>query len=89
LGASPWTGLKANAEKTKEKLMLREQNAGQNHNIKIGNKSFESMAKFKYFGNPSYKNCIPEEIKSRLNHGNDCNHSIHNRPSSRFISKKY
>ena len=27
-----------------------EQNAGQNHNIKIDNKPFKNMAKFKYFG---------------------------------------
>jgi hypothetical protein len=29
-------------------LMSRKQNAGLKHNIKIGNKSFESVAKIKY-----------------------------------------
>jgi hypothetical protein len=28
----------------------RQQNAGQNHNIKTDNISFENMAKFKYLG---------------------------------------
>jgi len=41
LGARPGTGLQANAEKTKYTFMPREQNAGQNHNIKTGDKSFK------------------------------------------------
>jgi hypothetical protein len=31
----------------------RHQNAGQNHNIKTANKSFENMVKTKKFGNES------------------------------------
>jgi hypothetical protein len=89
LGTSSGTGLQANAEKTKYTFMPREQNAGQNHNIKTGDKSSESMAKFKYLGTLANQNCIHEEIKSRLDPGNDRNHSIQNRLSSRFISKKY
>jgi hypothetical protein len=34
-------GLKVNAVKTKYMVMSREQNAGQNHNIRIDNKSSE------------------------------------------------
>ena len=71
MGASPQTGLQANAEKTKCTFTPREQNAGQNHNIKTGDKSFDSMAKFKYLGTLANQNCIHEEIKSRLNHGKD------------------
>ena len=71
LGASPGTGLQANAEKTKYTFMPREQNTGQNHNIKTGDKSFESMAKFKYLGTLANQNCTHEEITSRLNHAND------------------
>jgi hypothetical protein len=43
--------------------MPHEQKAGQNHNIKTGDKSFESMAKFKYLGALANQNCIHEGIK--------------------------
>ena len=36
--ASKETGLEVNAQKTKYVIMFREQNAGQDHNIMIGNK---------------------------------------------------
>jgi hypothetical protein len=39
--ASKEIGLEVNAEKTKYMAMSRDQNAGQNHNIKIDNKSFD------------------------------------------------
>jgi hypothetical protein len=41
-------GLEVNTEKTKCMLLSRHQNAGQNHDIKIGNKSFENVPDFKY-----------------------------------------
>jgi hypothetical protein len=44
------------------------QMAGQKLSIKIANRSFEDVAKFKYL--QSDKNCMHEEIKSRLNLGN-------------------
>ena len=43
--------------------MSRDQNAGQNGNIQIDNKSFETMEQFKYLGTPlTNQNCIYEEI---------------------------
>jgi hypothetical protein len=39
-----------NSEKTKYMLMSRSQKIGQMHNIKVANRSFEDVAKFKYLG---------------------------------------
>jgi hypothetical protein len=43
-------GLQVNADKTKYMLLSRHQNAGQNHDTKITNRSFENLAEFKYLG---------------------------------------
>jgi hypothetical protein len=42
-------GPEANAEKSKYMVMSHDQNAGQNHIINTGNKSFERVKEFKYF----------------------------------------
>jgi hypothetical protein len=55
------------------------QNSGQNQNIRIANESFENMAKFKYLGRTLInQNDIHDEIKSRLNPGSPCYHSVQN-----------
>jgi site-specific DNA-adenine methylase len=41
IDASKEVGLEANTEKTKYMLLSRHQNAGQNHDIKIGNRFFQ------------------------------------------------
>jgi hypothetical protein len=68
--SSKETGLEVNAEKTKYMVMSQNQNAGQNHNIKTDNKSFERVKEFKYLGATLMnQNSIHEEIKSRLKLG--------------------
>jgi hypothetical protein len=80
--------LEVNPEKTKYMLVSRCQRAGQRQSIKIGNRSFESLEKFKYLGTTlTDQNCIHEEIKSRLNSGNACYHSVHSLLLSRLLSK--
>jgi hypothetical protein len=54
-------------------LVSRDQNAGQNPEIKIGKSSFENVSQFKYLGTTvTNQNLIQEEIKTRLNSGNAC-----------------
>jgi hypothetical protein len=48
IDASKEVGLEVNAENTKCMLLSRHQNAGQNHNIKIANRSFENVGQFRY-----------------------------------------
>jgi glutaredoxin-related protein len=43
-------GLEVNAQKTKYMLMSSHQNARQNLNMKMGDRSFENVAQFKYLG---------------------------------------
>jgi hypothetical protein len=69
-------------------VMSRDQNAGQNHNIKTDNKSFERVEQFKYLGTTvKYQNSIQEEIKSRLKSGNACYHSVQDLLSSSLLPK--
>jgi hypothetical protein len=52
-------------------MMSQDQNAGQNSNKQISNKSFETLEQFKYLGTTLMnQNSIHEEIKSRLKSGN-------------------
>jgi hypothetical protein len=77
------------AEKTKYMVMSRDQNAGQDINIQIGNKSFETVEQFKHFGTTlTNQNFIREQIKSILKSGNACCHSVQNLLSSSLLSRK-
>jgi hypothetical protein len=69
-------------------VMSTDQNAGQNGNIQIGNKSFETLEQFQYLGTTlTNQNSIHEEIKSRLKSGNACCHSVQTLLSSSLLSK--
>jgi hypothetical protein len=59
--------------------------SGQRQSIKM---SFESLEKFKYLGTTlTDQNHIHEEIKSRLNSGNACYHSVQSLLSSRLLPR--
>jgi hypothetical protein len=88
LDASKEVGLAVNPEKTKYMLMSRSQKIGRKDSIKIANRSFEDVARFKYLGTTlTDQNCMHEEIKSRLNSGNACYHSVQSLLSSRLLSR--
>jgi hypothetical protein len=70
-------------------IMSQHPKSGQNRNIRAVNESFENVAKFKHLGlTLTNKNDIHNEIKSRLNSGNACYHSVQNLLSSYLISKE-
>jgi hypothetical protein len=77
LDANKEVGLEVNPQKTKYILRSCCKKAGKRHSIKIANRSFEGVVKFKYLGTAlTDQNCMNEEIKSRLNSGNACYHSV-------------
>jgi hypothetical protein len=81
-------GLEIDVEKTTYTCMLlsRHQNASQNRDIKIVNRSLENVSQFKYLGTTVInKNFIQEKIKRRLNSGNACCHSVQNLLSSLLL----
>jgi hypothetical protein len=81
-------GLEVNAEKTKYMLLSGHQNAGKNHDIKIGSGSFANVIQFKYMGvTVTNQNCICGGIKSRLNSRNACYRSNQNLLSSHLLSR--
>jgi hypothetical protein len=71
-------------------LMSHHQHAGQTHNIKIANRSFENVAqlKYEYLGTTvTNKNLFQEEIKRRLNPSIACYHSVQSLLSSCLLPK--
>jgi hypothetical protein len=57
--------------------MAPSQKIGQKHSTKIANWSFEDVPVFKYLGTTlTDQNWTQEEIKSILNLGNACYHSV-------------
>jgi hypothetical protein len=88
LDSSKEVGLEVNPEKTKYMLMSRIQTIGKKHSLKIANRSLEDVVKFIYLGTTlKDQNCMHEEIKSRVNSRNACNHSVQSLLSSRLLSR--
>jgi hypothetical protein len=57
-------GLEINVDKTKYMLLSSHQNASQNRDMKIANRSFQNVLQFKYLGTTvTYQNLIQEEIE--------------------------
>jgi hypothetical protein len=69
-------------------LVSWDQNAGQNREINIGNRSYENVSRFKYLGTTvTNQNLTQEEINRRLSSGKACYHSVQNLLSSLLLSK--
>jgi len=68
--------------------MSRDQNAGQNLNMKSDNSSFERAEQFKCLSTAlTAHSSVQEEIKSNLKSGNSCYHSVQNVLSSSLLPK--
>jgi hypothetical protein len=66
----------------------RYQNADQNWDIKIANRSFENVSSSSIWEQQQKnKNFIEEDIKRQLNSGNACYHQVQNLLSSSLLSK--
>jgi sorting nexin-29 len=88
LDASKEISLEVNSEKTKYMFMSHHQTAGQSDYIRVDDKSFQRVVKFKYLGATLMdQNLIHEEIRSRLNSGNACYHAFQNLLSSHQLSR--
>jgi hypothetical protein len=69
-------------------LLSRQQNIGQNRDIKIENRSFGNVSQLKYLGTIiTNQNLIQEKIKRRLNSGNACYYSVQNLLTSLLLSR--
>ena len=56
-------GLEVSADKTKYRVMSRDQNAGRIHSVRIDNSTFKKVEEFKYLGTTlTNQNSIAEEI---------------------------
>jgi hypothetical protein len=64
---------------------ISEQNADQNRDIEIAERSFENMSQLKYLGTTeTNQNLIQEECGRRLNSGDDCYHSVFSSTVQKF-----
>ena len=85
---SYWSRSKCTENKVYVQFQLKE--CGANHTVRIGNKSFKSVANFRplWGGGRNNQNSVHEELKSRLNSGDACYyHSVQNLLSSHLLSQ--
>jgi hypothetical protein len=69
-------------------LVSHYQNANQNQDIKIANRSFENVSHLKYLGTTvTNRNLIQEEINRRSNSSNACYHSFQNLSCSHLLRR--
>jgi hypothetical protein len=61
-------------------------NEGHSYDMMIANTFYEKVAKQYFVKTVTNQNLIQDEIKSRLNPGNACYHSVQNRLSSCLLS---
>jgi hypothetical protein len=86
--ASKEIGIEVSTDKAKYMVMSRDKHAGQNHNIRIDNESFERVEQFQYLGAAQKnQNSIQEEIKSRFKSGVACCHVVQSPLLTRVRSK--
>jgi hypothetical protein len=77
IDASKEVRLEVNVKENKYIFLSRDQNAGQNWEIEIGNKSLENATQFKYLVTTvTNKNLNQVEIKRILTSGNACYRSV-------------
>jgi len=70
--------------------MSQDQHAGKNYNIKTSKKPSARVEQLKYLGTTlTNRNSILEELKSRMNSGNLCYHSVPNLFAFQFAIHKY
>ena len=87
LVASKKVQLEVNGDKTKYMVMSGDKNAGQSHNRKIDNSSFERFEEFRYLGTTLRSQIsIQVEMKRCLQSGNACCHLVQNVLSSSLLS---
>jgi hypothetical protein len=66
--AGKGVGLGVNVEKTKYMLVSCDQNAGQNRDMKIANRTFENLSEYRYLGTTvTNEKLIQDEIRQRQN----------------------
>ena len=77
--ASNETGLEVNADKTNYMALSEDSHPGQNHSMKIDNKSFQRVDQFRYVETTlTNQNSIQEIITVRLKSGNVIYHLLWN-----------